>query len=259
MTAVTPLLVPVLMYHEIADITATSSKLAVAPEVFGHQLAYLRDAGFTTVSAGALAASLADGGKDLPERPVVLTFDDGYGDFYSQALPLLNEYGHTATLFQTTAGIGIARPERRMLNWPEIAEVAAAGIEVGAHTVKHPQLDQLPPARLHEELYASKSELEDHLGMAVPGLAYPYGYSSERVRQVAREIGYAYAYAVDNTLAASGTDNFTLPRLTVKRTTTMESFRKMVNGQDTLTLRRDRALSGAFSVVRRAKAGLGAA
>jgi peptidoglycan/xylan/chitin deacetylase (PgdA/CDA1 family) len=256
MTAVAPLRVPVLMYHEIADITATSSRLAVAPDVFAEQIAYLRDAGFTAISAGALAASLAGSGKELPARPVVLTFDDGYGDFYSQALPVLKQYGYTATLFQTTGGVDVADGEKRMMSWHELAEAAAAGIEIGAHTVKHPQLDQLPPAKLHEELYVSKSQLEEHLGMAVPGLAYPYGYSNERVRQVAREIGYAYAYAVDNAMTACGTDSFTLPRLTVKRTTTMESFRKMVNGHDTLTLRRDRALSGAFSVVRRAKAGL---
>jgi len=259
MTAVAPLLVPVLMYHEIAGITDTSSKLAVAPEVFAEQISYLRDAGFTTISAGALAASLAGGGKELPERPVVITFDDGYGDFYSQALPLLKQHGQTATLFQTTGGVGVAGREKRMMNWREITEAAEAGVEIGAHSITHPQLDQLPAAALREELYASKSQLEEHLGMAVPGLAYPYGYSNEKVRQVARELGYGYAYAVDNAMTARGDDNFTLPRLTVKRTTTMESFRKMVNGHDTLTLRRDRALSGVFSVVRRAKAGLRAA
>lgn len=259
MTAVAPLRVPVLMYHEIADITATSSRLAVAPEVFADQIAYLHDAGFTAISAGALAASLADGGKELPERPVVITFDDGYGDFYSQALPLLKRYGYTATLFQTTGGVGVAGGEKRMMNWRELAEAVGAGVEIGAHTVRHPQLDQLPAAELREELYASKCELEEQLGMAVPGLAYPYGYSNEKVRQVARELGYAYAYSVDNTMTPLGADNFTLPRLTVKRTTTMESFQKMVNGQDTLTMRRDRALSGAYSMVRRAKAGLRAA
>ncbi len=259
MTAVAPLLVPVLMYHEIADIGETSSRLAVAPEVFTRQLAYLRDAGFTAITAGALAAGLADGGKELPARPVVLTFDDGYGDFYSQALPLLSQYGYTATLFQTTGSVGVPGAEKRMMNWRELAEAAAAGMEIGAHTVKHPQLDQLPAAQLREELHASKSQLEEQLGMAVPGLAYPYGYSNERVRQVARELGYGYAYAVGNAMTARGTDNFTLPRLTVKRTTTMESFRKMVNGRDTLALRRDRALTAAFSVVRRAKAGLRAA
>jgi hypothetical protein len=95
--------------------------------------------------------------------------------------------------------------------------------------------------------------------VAVPGLAYPYGYSNDKVRRTAREIGYAYAYAVDNAMTTSGADQFALPRLTVKRATTMESFRKLVNGQDTLALRRDRVLSHAFAVVRRARAGLRAA
>jgi len=259
MTAVAPVRVPVLMYHEIADITATQSRLAVSPEVFADQVAYLHDAGFTAITAGALAEILAGGAGKLPERPVVLSFDDGYGDFHSHAVPLLKQYGHAATIFQTTGWVGVAGKEKRMLNWRELAEVAEAGIEIGAHTIKHPQLDQLPDAELHEELYASKSVLEDHLGIAIPGLAYPFGYSNEKVRQVAREIGYGYAYAVDNALTTTGADNFALPRLTVKRTTTMESFRKMVNGHDTLTLRRDRTLSSAFSVVRRAKASLRAA
>ena len=259
MAAVAPTRVPVLMYHEIAGIlsTPTPSRLAVAPEAFADQLAYLRDAGFTAITAGALAESLADGAEPLPERPVVLTFDDGYCDFYDQALPLLKQYGHTATVFQTTERIGIERPKRRMmLTWQEIAEVAEAGVEIGAHTITHPQLDQLPEKELREELSDSKRLIEDHLGMAVPGLSYPYGYSNEKVRQMARELGYAYAYAVGNAMTTSEADHFALPRLTVKHNTTFEAFCKMVNGHDTLTLRRDRALTSAFSVVRRAKAGL---
>jgi peptidoglycan/xylan/chitin deacetylase (PgdA/CDA1 family) len=259
MAAVAPLRVPVLMYHEIADASATPSRLAVDPETFASQVAYLHDAGFTAITAGALAEILDGGAAALPERPVVLTFDDGYGDFYDQALPLLKQFGHTGTVFQTTGWVEAKDAEKRMLNWHELAEIAAAGIEIGAHTYTHPQLDQLPDGQLHEELYGPKSELEDKLGMAVTGLAYPFGYSNDKVRQMARSAGYTYAYAVDNALTTSGANQFALPRLTVKRTTTMESFHKMVNGRDTLTLRRDRALSGAFSVVRRAKAGLRAA
>ena len=248
--------VPVLMYHEIADPTVTPSPLAVAPDVFADQLAYLHDAGFNTITAGELSAILAGGAGDLPERPIVLTFDDGYGDFYSQGLPLLKQHGFTGTVFVTTGWVGKEGEAKRMLNWRELAEAEQTGIEIGAHTCKHPQLDQLPENLLREELYVSKTLLEDNLGLPVPGLAYPFGYSNAKVRQVVRELGYGYAYAVDNVLATSAANQFTIPRLTIKRTTTMPDFRKMVNGQDTLTIKRDRVLSSGFSVVRRAKSTL---
>ncbi|HEX3513201.1 MAG TPA: polysaccharide deacetylase family protein [Trebonia sp.] len=256
MTAASPLRVPVLMYHEIADISATPSRLAVSPDVFADQLAYLRDAGFNAVTAGALSAILAEGAGHLPERPVVLTFDDGYGDFYSQGLPLLKQHGYTGTLFMTTGWIGEEDEKKRMLNWRELAEIEQAGIEVGAHTCKHPQLDQLPEKLIREELYVSKSLLEDKLGLKVPGLAYPFGYSNAKVRRMAREIGYDYGYAVGNAMTTGAADAFALPRLTVRRATSMDDFRKMVSGEDTMMLRQDRVLTSGFSVVRRARSTL---
>ena len=259
MAAATWRKVPVLMYHEIADATATPSELAVAPEAFADQLAYLHDAGFTAVTAGELAKILAGGAGALPMRPVVLTFDDGYGDFCSNALPLLKQYGHTATLFQTTGWVDTMvgqRQKRRMLNWRELSEIAEAGIEIGAHTHEHPELDRLPDAKLRGELAGPKSMIEDKLGLAVPGFAYPFGLWNAKARRAAREAGYAYAYTVGEALATSRSDAFTLPRLTIGRTTTMDQFGAMVNGVDTLALRKDRALARASRLTRRAKLGL---
>ena len=256
MTAASAPRIPVLMYHEIRGEAETASPLAVAPDVFGSQLAYLHEAGFSTLTAGELAAFLSGGAGELPERPVVLTFDDGYGDFYTAALPVMKRYGFTGTLFQTTGSVGRTDVATRMLNWRELTEIEQAGVEIGAHTVRHPQLDQLSEQDLRDELYTSKSALEDHLGLAVPGLAYPYGYSSRRVREVARELGYTYAYVVGNAMTTGAAGTFAFPRLTVRRATTMDGFRDLVNGVDTFGLRGARMLTEGFAVVRRAKSAL---
>jgi peptidoglycan/xylan/chitin deacetylase (PgdA/CDA1 family) len=257
-TSVSPLRVPILMYHEIADSSKTKSRLAVSPDTFAAQLAYLRDQGFTTITAGAMSAILAGEADGLPDRPIVLTFDDGYADFHTQALPLMEQYGFTATVFVTTGWTQEAG-QGRMLSWSQLAAAARAGIEVGAHTIQHPQLDQLPEKRLHEELYACKQQLEDKLGFPVPGLAYPYGYSNAKVRQVAREAGYGYAYAVENLTASPASDLFALPRLTIRRATTMPEFHRLVVGHPTMRLLEDRALTKGWAVVRRTRAALNGA
>ena len=252
------LCLPVLMYHEVGESGQTVSPLAVTPGAFADQLAYLDDAGFRTVTAAALPAALAAG---VPlDRTVVLTFDDGYADFHDRALPLLSRRGFTATVFVTSGWVqddgewpGARRPGR-MLSWSQVGETAAAGIEIGAHSDRHPQLDQVAAGRLREELYASKARIEDRLGLPVPGLAYPFGYSSARVREVARAAGYGYGYAVRNMIATTGADLFAIPRLTVRRTTTLAEFRAMIDGHLTLTLMKDRALTRGYAVIRRTRA-----
>ena len=108
-----------------------------------------REAGFTTLTLSELASALAGDARRLPERPVVLTFDDGFADFHRAALPLLRRYGFTATVFVTTGWIADAgrhaagRSPGRMLCWSQIREAAAAGVEIGAHSHRHPQLDQI--------------------------------------------------------------------------------------------------------------------
>jgi len=249
--------VPILMYHEIAEPDETSSRLAVTPAAFAAQLGYLRQAGFTAMTAAELAARLTNGLVPLPDRPVVLTFDDGYADFHRRAMPLLDQHGFTATLFVTTgweqdADLRASAPGR-MLTRTQLTEAAAAGVEMAAHTRSHPQLDQLPDRLVREELGTSKRWLEDEIGLAVPGLAYPFGYSSARVRELAREAGYRYAHAVDNRTASAAEDPFAVPRLTVRRATTRPEFRRLADGHTTARLLEDRALTRAWSVVRQVR------
>jgi len=249
------------MYHEIsARPDTTFNRLAVTPQAFAAQLEYLVKHGFTTFTASAIAAALATGAP-LPERAVVLTFDDGFADFHERALPLLRQYGCTATLFVTTGWIAdvgqhaAGRRPGRMLAWSQIIEAAADGIEIGAHSHAHPQLDQLGRKRLRAELTVSKRLLEDALGTSVPGLAYPFGYSSVAVRRVAIEAGYAYACAAGNAMASPQRDLFALPRLTVKASTGEGAFCHAASGQSlSKVYRADRMLTKGWAVVRRTRA-----
>ena len=252
------------MYHEIAPPGETTSRLAVRPDAWAEQLAYLHGHGYRTVTVRQLAAALSGHGE-LPDQAIVLTFDDGYEDFHRRALPLLTEYGFTATLFVTTGWLEDAGPlpdardrPGRMLTWSQVAEARAAGIEIAAHSLLHPQLDQLPPRKLHEELSTSKAQLEDRLGAPVSGLAYPFGYSSARVRQAARDLGHGYACAVGNVMMSEHPDLFALPRLTIRRTTGMEMFQEVARGASVPQIYlQDRVLTKGWAMVRRTRAAIG--
>ena len=250
--------VPVLMYHEITSSPSGSARLAVSPRSFAAQLAYLQEAGFSGVTAGQLAAALADR-TPLPPRPVVLTFDDGFADFHQVALPILQKYGFTATLFMTTGWIRDAErravsPPGVMLTWSQLAEVAAAGIEVGGHTHQHPQLDQLTARVAREELAASRRLLEDGLGACVAGMAYPFGYSNASVRRLTADVGYSYAYAVANRRAGPRADRYALPRLTVSRSTRLSTYRQIAECRNLRVIfLKDRSLTKAWALARRAR------
>jgi peptidoglycan/xylan/chitin deacetylase (PgdA/CDA1 family) len=247
------------MYHEVATRADTASRLAVPPDAFAAQLAHLHDARYQTITMSALANALA-GRAELPERPVVLTFDDGFADFHETALPLLQKYGFTATVFVTTgwiedAGPAARRRPARMLTWQQVLEVAAAGLEIGAHSHTHPELDQLRAPQLEHELREAKFLLEDRLGGPVPALAYPFGYSNAQVRHAARAVGYQHACAVGNAIASSAGDPFAVPRLTVKRSTRLRTFDQMVRGQHVpMIFAKDRSMTKGWAMVRRTRA-----
>lgn len=252
--------IPVLMYHSVTECPPSSTRrLSVHPDTFGRQLGILRRRGFTSLTFGEYAAARARG-ETLPERSVVLTFDDGYADFYHEALPQLDRHGFTATVFVTTGWLADAgrhamgSPLDRMLTWTQLREMAAVGIEIGAHSHSHPQLDQMADSRLSHELRHSKSLLEDGLGHAVHTLAYPYGHSSRRVRGEAVASGYQFAAAVANRASDHRADPFALPRLTVRRSTSPQTFENMISLQRLGQMfAMDRTLTAGFQLVRRAR------
>lgn len=248
--------VPILMYHAVAENPAAATlRLSVSPEALEAQLAVLAGNGFTGLTFSAAAEALATRAP-LPKRPVVFTFDDGYADFASAAWPLLDRYGFPATVFVTTGWVADAGPHAaglaldKTLTWAQIRELAAAGVEIGAHSHSHPELDQLSDADLRRELGDSRAQLEECTGVAIRTLAYPFGYSSTRVRNAVRFAGYRYAASVRNVLATPDADPFRIPRLTIRRNTDLETFAEIVRTPTHRPFRRDRLLTAGWASVR---------
>jgi len=234
--------VPILMYHSISRYATPKFKLfTVSPELFAEHMAYLYQHAYTPmtvtqfVKARAHGASVSSG---LPERPVVLTFDDGFGDFFTEALPVLKQYDFTATLYVLTAFINDTsrwleregEATRPMLTWDQLTEISKRGIEIGAHSHSHRQLDTLLPAMAIEEIVQCKRHLEDHLGREVSTFAYPFGYHSATVRRQVREAGFISACAVKDEMSSATTDPLALVRLTVSVDTTVDTFAALLSG-----------------------------
>ncbi|MFD8718254.1 polysaccharide deacetylase family protein [Streptomyces sp. NPDC059629] len=250
--------VPILMYHSVATAPNDATRaLSVAPEAFAEQMALIGDLGLTPVTTAALAANWRSGGP-LPHRPVLITFDDGYEGVHRHALPVLAKHGFASTLFVSTGWIRGAYDTGcgldTMLDWDQVRELAGAGCEIGGHSHTHPQLDQLDDDRLRTELVGCREIVTEELGAAPSSFAYPYGYSSRRVRRAVREYGFAQALAVGNGLARRYQGPYALQRVTVRRSTDAEEFTRLLEGRAIArNFARDRALTKGYAVLRRAR------
>jgi peptidoglycan/xylan/chitin deacetylase (PgdA/CDA1 family) len=209
---------PALMYHSVSAVGGPMRDLAVPPALLREQLQALTEAGYRLVGLTEALDLLAAGST---EKLVAVTFDDGYRDFLTEGVPVLKETGAGATLYASvghlggTAGwLGESAPDfGPMLTWDELAEVAAAGVEIGNHSLIHHPLDVLPPAQLRNEILSSHEQLEQRLQVKVRSFAYPHGYNSRRVRDLVASTGYDNATEVGRRLHTPGEKRLAVPRL----------------------------------------------
>ncbi|MGH3437034.1 MAG: polysaccharide deacetylase family protein [Sciscionella sp.] len=228
--------VPILMYHALGTRAAPGfSRFTLHPRLFAKHMALLAHRGCRTLTVTQVMELRAQGAA-CPPGSVVLTFDDGYADFHDQALPVLNKYGFTATLYVTTGHVGgIAtwtcadeNGDRPMLSWSQLAEVTAAGIEIGAHSHTHPELDMLSPLEIREEVTRSRGELTDRLGVPVTSFAYPFGYFSRVVTEAVADAGFASACTVKELAWDPGSEFLTVPRLSVTGGTEVATLQRLL-------------------------------
>jgi peptidoglycan/xylan/chitin deacetylase (PgdA/CDA1 family) len=218
--------IPILLYHSVTDDPALAIRgFETPPATFARHLDRLVGGGFTSLTVTELAGHLRAGGAGMPSRPVVITFDDGWADF-AGAAEALAQRELLATLYVTTGWLD--RPG--FLSAAQLPSLPSLGVEIGAHSHTHPQLDTLRARRLRQEITEPRRRLEEVLQRAVPSFAYPHGYSSVQVRRTVREAGYTSAAAVKNALSSAGDDVFDLARLTVLPTTSDEDLDRWLAG-----------------------------
>ncbi|WP_018085490.1 polysaccharide deacetylase family protein [Desulfurispora thermophila] len=224
--------VPVLMYHKVNPDPRTGGLgLRVPPDKFAWQMDFLASHGYHTVSLLDVLAAW-QGQKKLPSRPVVITFDDGYLDNYTYALPILRQHGFTATVFVVAGTVGginsfdypVRQPRNVMMGWDEIKKMQQAGITIGSHTLNHPHLADLTADQQAYQLRRSKEILEEHLGRPVDVLCYPYGsYNEETLRQAAAA-GYWVAVTTVQGLAVPADAPYRLKRIRIRGDYSRDKF-----------------------------------
>lgn len=216
--------VPILMYHSISEHTNPRfDEWAVPPAMFDAHMSYLLERGYTPMTVSDLVHARATGAA-MPPRPVALTFDDAYRDFYDRAYPILRKHGAPATLYVPTKHVGGAcawlvgegEAARPMVSWSQLAEMSANGIECGGHSHTHVQMDTLPAVAANFEVRQSKRLLEERLGRPVSTFAYPHGWTSALVMRLLQAAGYTSACAIKNMRSVANENPFALARLHVR-------------------------------------------
>jgi peptidoglycan/xylan/chitin deacetylase (PgdA/CDA1 family) len=212
-----------LLYHSIADINKKDDiyKINIKPNLFKSQIDLLINSGF---------------------KDILLTFDDGFDNFYNNAFPLLKEYKLNTILFVTTDFINGAMSFNHLFNptvrvmplsWADIREISDSGIRIGSHTKSHSVLSSLKGRELYSEISDSKKIIEDFIGKEVKDFAYPYGgYNSynEYVKKIVQECGYERAYLNIMGFNKASTEKYALKRIRVYNNDTNFRFKMKIKG-----------------------------
>jgi peptidoglycan/xylan/chitin deacetylase (PgdA/CDA1 family) len=186
-------IVPILIFHStrpyIESDTPAVRRYIATPDTMEQELAYLRDHGYVSVTFDDLVSHITNN-TPLPQRPVILSFDDDWESQYTYAFPLLEKYGFTATFYIWTAVVG----REHHMTWDEISTLARAGMQIGCHTITHPYLTRVKSDEsLRREIIGARTLIEERVGVPVTTFAYPFGQYNERVAAMVKEAGFTSA------------------------------------------------------------------
>jgi peptidoglycan/xylan/chitin deacetylase (PgdA/CDA1 family)/glycosyltransferase involved in cell wall biosynthesis len=224
---------PILMYHHVAPTgSAKFTRWRVTPEAFEAQLRCLQDAGAYSITLEEWRTALM-AKTPLPGKPVIITFDDGYLDFATYAWPVLKRYGFSATVFIVADFAGQTNRWDRIfdygedlaiLNWEQIRQLRAEGVEFGSHTLNHYPLTSLSPVEVVREAAQSRAIIERELGIPITTFAYPYGDLDSVVQRLIGTCGYDIAVSCRPGYSSFQDPLLQLARIEIEGTDSLEEF-----------------------------------
>lgn len=181
--------ITILNYHKVDNMNIS---LSVLPEDFDRQMAYLKENNYHTINTDQLYEYMVNG-AELPENPILITFDDGYEDNYQNAYHILQKYGFTGTIFVITDFVS---NQSNYLTWDQIKEMKAHGMDFQSHTASHKSMTELSEVQLKEELTKSKQTLDTQLNQDTKFMAYPTGTYNLYIAKLVKDAGYKGAFTI---------------------------------------------------------------
>lgn len=205
--------VPILLYHYVEYVKdpgdTIRKSLNIVPIVFDEEVKTLKDAGFVFITPKDIA-DIYDDRMELPNKPVILTFDDGYRDFYIDVFPILKKYNVKAIAYIVP---NFLDKPNNLTSW-QLKEIAQSGlVEIGAHTMDHTYLAGLPLKKVKSEIEESKKYLEEKLGIQIVSFAYPYGAFDNQSIQVVKDAGFKTAVTTISGTLITDTNRYFLYRI----------------------------------------------
>ncbi len=211
--------IPILTYHSIDN---SDSVISIDTTSFKDQMRFLKDYLFNVISLNEVVMHIRKK-QPFAEKSIAITFDDGFKNIFSDAFPVLKEYGFNATVFLTTnycerlnnwPGQPDSIKAQPLLSWAEIKEMSQTGMQFGAHTMNHPYLTRIPLKDAENEILSSKKIIEDQLQEEVKFFAYPYGdFNTDIVNVVNQSFGGACS--TELAIADSKSNPFILERVDI--------------------------------------------
>ena len=209
--------VPILLYHHV-DEKLDGSRYNIDPAVFDQQMKWLYDNQYTTITISQVASLILDGGQ-MPRRPVVITFDDGNIDVFTNAYPILDKYGFVGTFYIVDRYLN----GKDMISTDQVKELIQKGWEIGSHSKYHTDLLSAG-ADLETEIRLSKLDLGERLGVTINSFAYPFGSADSTVINKTIRSGYTSAVGLGESITHGRMDVFYLNRIEIQSGYDMDKF-----------------------------------